>query len=777
MESRILWLYSPYLHLFSWALSAHIFLAIAQRSTYIVHLDKTLMPNVFADHHHWHTSTIDSIKASVPSSVDRFHSAPKLVYSYDNVFHGFSAVLSRDELSALKKLPGFISAYKDRTVEPHTTYTSDFLKLNPSSGLWPASGLGQDVIIGVLDGGIWPESASFRDDGMPAIPKRWKGICRPGSQFNTSMCNRKLIGANYFNKGILANDPTVNISMNSARDTDGHGSHCASIAAGNFAKGVSHFGYAAGTARGVAPRARLAVYKFSFDEGTFTSDLIAAMDQAVADGVDMISISFGYRFIPLYEDAISIASFGAMMKGVLVSASAGNRGPSAGSLGNGSPWILCVAAGYTDRIFAGTLTLGNGLKIRGWTLFPARAFVRDSTVIYNKTLASCNSDELLSQVSEPQNTIIICDDSNSPSWDVFSQIFYVTRASFRAGIFISEDSGVFRDASFPYQGVVIDKKKGKQVINYVKNSVSPTASITFQETYVDQEWPSPVLAETSARGPSRSYSGIAKPDIMAPGVLILAAIPPNIFSESIQNIALSSDYELKSGTSMAAPHAAGVAAMLKGAHPEWSPSAIRSAMMTTANHLDSSQKPIREDDNMVATPLGIGAGHVNPNGALDPGLVYDATPQDYINLICSLNFTEEQFKTFARSSANYDNCSNPSADLNYPSFIAFYSFSEEGNYTWLEQKFRRTLTNVGKGGATYRVKIETPKNSTISVSPQTLVFKEKNEKQSYTLTIRYIGDDNASKVGSITWVEKNGSHSVRSPIVVTSTIAVWGTDD
>ncbi|PHU30461.1 hypothetical protein BC332_02554 [Capsicum chinense] len=783
MESRILWLYSPYLLLYSWALSAHVFLAVAQRSTYIVHLDKSLMPIVFADHHHWHSSTIDSIKASVPSSVDRFHSAPKLVYSYDNVFHGFSVVLSNDELAALKKSPGFISAYKDRTVEPHTTYTSDFLKLNPSSGLWPASGLGQDVIIGVLDSGIWPESASFQDDGMPEIPKRWKGICRPGTQFNSSMCNRKLIGANYFNKGILANDPTVNISMNSARDTNGHGSHCASIAAGNFAKGVSHFGYAAGTARGVAPRARLAMYKFSFAEGTFTSDLIAAMDQAVADGVDMISISFGYRFIPLYEDTISIASFGAMMKGVLVSASAGNRGPGWGTLGNGSPWILCVAAGYTDRTFAGTLTLGNRLKIKGWSLFPASAFVRDSPVIYNKTLAACDSDELLSQVPDRERTIVICDyNPDTNGFGFSSQFSSVIRARFKAGIFISEDPVVFRDrgdaAPFTHPGVVINLKEGKQVINYVKSSVSPTATIMFQETYVHGERPSPVLAGFSSRGPSMSYAGIAKPDIMAPGVLILAAVPPDLPAVLIQpEIQLTTDYELKSGTSMAAPHAAGVAAMLKGAHPEWSPSAIRSAMMTTANYLDSTQKPIREDDNFLSAPLGIGSGHIDPNRALDPGLVYDATPQDYINLLCSLNFTEEQFKTFARSSANYRNCSNPSADLNYPSFIAFYSFNEEGNYTWLEQKFRRTLTNVGKGGTTYIVKIENPRNSTVSVSPRTLVFKEKNEKQSYTLTIRYRGDDSGGHDGSITWVEKNGNHSVRSPIVTTTTVEVWGADD
>ncbi|CAN4080590.1 unnamed protein product [Withania somnifera] len=758
-----------YLHIFllSWLLSIHMFcfVAIAQRSTYIVHLDKSLMPSVFTDHHHWHYSTINSIKASVPSSVDRIHSAPKLVYSYDNVFHGFSAILSRDELEALKKSPGFISAYKDRTVEPHTTYTSDFLKLNPSSGLWPASGLGQDVIIGVLDSGIWPESASFREDGMPDIPKRWKGICKPGTQFNTSLCNRKLIGANYFNKGILANDPTVNISMNSARDTDGHGTHCASIAAGNFAKGVSHFGYAAGTARGVAPRARLAVYKFSFSEGTFSSDLIAAMDQAIADGVDMISISYGFRFIPMYEDPISIASFGAMMKGVLVSASAGNRGPDAGTLNNGSPWILCVASGHTDRTFSGTLTLGNGLKIRGWSLFPARAIVMDATLTYNKTLSRCNSEELLSQVPDPERTIIVCEDKG----DSADQMRTISQSRLKAGIFISEDPRVFRSASFPNPGVVINKKEGKQVINYVKNSGSSTATITFQETYLDAK-SAPVVAASSARGPSRSYLGIAKPDILAPGVLILAAYPPNVFATSIgANIELSTDYILESGTSMAAPHVAGIAAMLKATHPEWSPSAIRSAMMTTANPLDNTRKPIIDSDiNFAATPLAMGSGHVDPNRALDPGLVYDAAPQDYVNLLCSMNFTEEQFKTIARSSTNH-NCSNPSADLNYPSFIALYS--TENKHTLLEQKFRRTVTNVGEGAATYKAKIKAPKNSTVSVSPQTLVFKNKNEKQRYTLTIRFIGPNNDD--GSITWAEQNGNHSVRSPIVISSVIDVW----
>ncbi|KAK4738183.1 hypothetical protein R3W88_001880 [Solanum pinnatisectum] len=501
----------PPLLLLSWFLFAHFFclVVIAERSTYIVHLDKSLMPKVFATHHHWHSSTIESIKIPTPALLNSYHPVPKLLYSYDNVFHGFSAVLSKDELEALKKSTCFISAYKDRSVEAHTTHTSEFLKLNPSSGLWPASGFGQDVVIGVLDSGVWPESASM--------------------EFNISLCNRKLIGANYFNKGLLASNPDVNISMNSARDTGGHGTHVASIAAGNFVKGASYFGYAPGTAKGVAPRARLAVYKFSFDEGNVASDLIAAMDQAVADGVDMICISYGWRSIPLYEDTIAIAAFGAMAKGVLVSASAGNL-----------PWIFTVASGHTERWFSGTLTLGNGLKIRGWSLFPARAIIDDWPVIYNKTVSACDSAELLAQVPDAGRSIIICRKS-ADAEEVASQMRSVAEARLGAAIFISNDPAVLRSIEFPNPGVVITPKEGKQVLSYVSTTTEPKASISFLETHLDSK-PAPVVSASSARGPSRSYLRVAKPDILAPGVLILAAWPSNTMAVTIgTNIKLATD--------------------------------------------------------------------------------------------------------------------------------------------------------------------------------------------------------------------------------------------
>lgn len=229
--------------------------ANAESSSYIVHMDKSLMPQVFASHQDWYESTIQSTKSS-PTA------AQKLVYTYNHALHGFSAVLSPDELETLKNSHGFVTAYPDRIATIDTTHTFEFLSLDPSIGLWNASNLGEGIIVGLIDSGVWPESDSFKDDGMTKqLPSKWKGTCEPGQDFNTSMCNLKLIGARYFNKGVIAANPKVPISMNSARDTQGHGTHTSSTVAGNYVNDASFFGYAKGVARGIAPRARLAMYK------------------------------------------------------------------------------------------------------------------------------------------------------------------------------------------------------------------------------------------------------------------------------------------------------------------------------------------------------------------------------------------------------------------------------------------------------------------------------------------------------------------------------------
>ncbi|KAL9143812.1 hypothetical protein ABFS82_14G258500 [Erythranthe guttata] len=736
----------------------------AERSTYIVHVDKSSMPKAFSSHHHWYSSMLKSVK-----SIDESES--KIIYTYDNAFHGFSAVMNKDELEALKKSPGFLSAFEDGVVTADTTHSYKFLSLNTATGLWPASNYGKDVIIGILDTGIWPESPSFRDEGMTAIPAKWKGSCQGGQDFNSSLCNKKLIGVRYFNQGTRAAQPETPVP-DSARDNDGHGTHVASTAAGNYVDGVSFFGYAPGTARGVAPRARLAVYKVAFGSG-YESDVLAGMDQAVADGVDIISISLGTPGTSWYENPIAVASFGAREKGVLVCFSAGNRGPSGATVRTGIPWAVVVGAGTVDRWFSGTVTLGNGKSITGWTTFPTRTPIRNLPLVYNEILSACNSTELLAEA--PFSSIIIC---NKTEEDIaFSGLWdYLAESHVRAVIIISEDIRLLRSNNFQFPGAMITPAQSVEVVSYASSSTSPTASIDFQQTIIGTESrAAPALSDFSSRGPALSYDRILKPDIMAPGALILAAYNPySINSAPIigKNVYLSSDYNLLSGTSMACPHIAGVAALLKAAHPDWSPSAIQSAMMTTANHLDNTNQPIKDSASNYrnATPLGIGSGQVDPNRALDPGLVYDASPQDFVNLVCSRNFTREQTQTITRTSYN---CSSPSSDLNYPSFIALFNNDEIG--MTFNLTFHRTVTNVADGAATYKVKLEKPANTRVRIQPKTLVFQKKYEKQSYSLNIRYRGDNNAfPRHGSLTWVEETGKHVVRSPIVVSGGVDNFG---
>ncbi|GFZ09310.1 hypothetical protein Acr_20g0011180 [Actinidia rufa] len=605
--------------------SLYVGVLSAERSTYIIHMDKSLMPKPFTAPQHWYSSAVDSVKSTNPTTSNGQKSTAKLLYSYDNALHGFSAVLSEDELEALKESPGF------------------------SLGLW------------------------------------------------------------YFNKGVIAANPNITISMNSARDTDGHGTHTASTAAGNYVEGASYFGYALGTARGVAPQARLAVYKVLWNEGRYASDVLAGIDQAVADGVDVISISMGFGFVPLHEDPIAIASFGAMEKGVFVSTSAGNRAFRR-PLHNGIPWVLTVAAGSVDRSFAGTLTLGNGVTISGWTMFPAT----------------------------PRG-ILICDDYET-SFTVIDE------RDILAVITVGSKPETFESNSFPFPGIIISPKDAPTVIKYASSSDTATASIKFQQTILGRK-PAPVVSTYTSRGPSPSYPGILKPDVMAPGSLVLASWVPESYVTTL-----------------------GIAALLKGAHPEWSPNAILSAMVTTANPLDNTLHPIRDLglDLVPAKPTAMGAGHVDPNRALDPGLLYDATPQDYANLLCSMNITQNQILTITRS--NSYRCSKPSSDLNYPSFIAFYPEFKKGV---LVQKFERTVTNVGSGATKYKVKIKVPKGSVITVSPKTLVFKKIHEKQNYTLTLTYNSHEEwVETFGSITWVENNGNHTVRSPIFVSPMVQV-----
>ncbi|KAK8677593.1 hypothetical protein V6N13_143122 [Hibiscus sabdariffa] len=734
-----------------------IFIKLAQAENYIIHMDHSAMPKAFASRRSWYMSTLSSLSGNTNATIP----AAEPIYSYNHVIQGFSASLTPAELEALKNAPGYVSSVRDRTVKLDTTYSFKFIGLNPKTGLWPASSFGKDVIIGVVDTGVWPESESFNDEGLGDVPAKWKGQCENGTQFSSSLCNKKLIGARSFNKGLIANNPNINISMNSPRDTAGHGTHTSSTAAGAYVSNASYFGYAEGTARGMAPSARVAVYKALWKEGSYTSDTIAAIDQAITDGVDVLSMSFGTNGLELYEDPIAIATFAATEKNIFVSTSAGNEGPDLGSLHNGIPWVLTVAAGTVDRTLGASLSLGTDVFVNGVVLYPGNFSSSQFPIVF---MNACDDIDELKKVA---GNIVVCQD---PGMEVSLNVQFknIQAAGNAAGVFITNNTHLDIFIQSPFPAIFLEQKDGDVVLGYIKTNKTPKASIEFKRTILGFK-PSPTVTSYTSRGPSFSSPSVLKPDVMAPGDSILAAWPQNIELARVNDEMLFSNFNLLSGTSMSCPHASGIAALLKGAHPDWSSAAIRSALMTTSDPIDNTGNPIKDigTDYRPATPLAMGAGHINPNKALNPGLVYDSTVEDYINYLCGLNFTAQQIKTITRSSSI--NCSAPSSDLNYPSFIVYFNGSNLKADSNTVREFRRTMTNVGEGSFIYNATLTPMKGLKVTVEPNTLVFKEKNEKQSFKLRIEVPPQLNETvSFGYLTWEDSQGKQVVRSPIVATS---------
>ncbi|CAJ2663869.1 unnamed protein product [Trifolium pratense] len=751
------------LHMFYYITSLHIISTLAHSDNYIIHMNLSAMPTIFLNQHSWYESTLSQV---TPTNNNIKSTSSKIIYTYNNVMNGFSANLSPKEHEALKISPGYISSIPDLSLKLDTTHSPKFLGLNPYKGAWPASNFGKDVLVGVVDSGVWPESESFNDKGMTKIPSKWKGqLCQFENTNNSSLCNKKLIGARYFNKGFLAKYSNITRTIvNTTRDTFGHGTHTSSIAAGSRVNGASFFGLGNGTATGIASLSRVAIYKavWGTSEVMFVSDIIAAIEAAISDGVDVLSMSFSYDNVPLYKDGIAIATFAAMKKGIFVSASAGNDGPSFNTMSNGIPWVTTVAASTLDREFHGNLTLGNGVSVTGISCYPGKFSTSNFPIVF---MGMCDNVKKLIKV---KSKIVVCEFNNGTSANLVKPIQNLIAAKVVGSVLLTNTlqfDECSLSSAIPFPSIIINPKNGEIVKDFIKRTSysSSIAKMSFKITSFDVR-PAPTVDFYSSRGPSKNCPYVLKPDIAGPGTSILAAWPTNIPVLDFVSYKFFNKFNILSGTSMSCPHIAGVAALLKGAHDDWSPAAIRSAIMTTSDIFDNTNEHIKDiGTGNKATPLALGAGHVNPNRALDPGLIYDAGVQDYVNLLCALNFTQKHITTITRSSVN--DCSKPSLDLNYPSFIAFFN---SGNSSKTTQHFHRTVTNVGEGQTTYVASITPIKRFRINVIPNKLVFKKKNQKISYRLSIegpRMI-QKNKISFGYLTW--KDEKHVARSPIVVTT---------
>lgn len=698
-----------------------------------------------------------------------------ILHSYSHTFNGFSAVLTADEAQRLQQHPDIVGIWLDEPMQLDTSNTPEFLGLNDANGQHTLGVKGENVVIGIIDSGIWPESLSFADDGTYSKLESFKGICDTGQEENFS-CNNKLIGARYFNQAFTAVFNLQPGEYISPRDADNHGTHVAATAGGNERVQAEVDGQPAGYVTGIAPRARIAAYKACWnssytsptgvaERGCFAADTMAAIDAAVADGVDVINYSISGSTTSLTTIAAA-AKLRAAQAGVFVSVSAGNSGPGAGTVGTPAPWVMSVAAstydgtsyvaGSSNFTILGGAAAGNYQAVEASTTVPLATLspIEADVAVANPILACTaltNAAELAGKLVVMQRGVC--------GFDI--KIAAAQAAGAVGAVVINSDGTapivMGGTGRFTIPGVMISLANGQTIVNAINSGETVTARLApgalQQRTEVGN-----IMASFSSRGANLASADIIKPDITAPGVRILAAGSegPMLSRPNVPFVYLQ-------GTSMSSPHIAGMAALLREAHPDWSPAMIKSALMTSAR-----QNVTKENGVTSADPFDFGAGHAVPANAANPGLVYDVTAAHYYAFLCGLNAntfvqnaTGFSCNTFANAGYSFD-----ASQLNLPSIGIGRLDRNRTVY--------REVKDVSGVASVYNISINAP----AGISATALVMVDGQWVASNTLNVPANGVAtyairfsttastafNSWRFGSLTL--SNGTFDVRSPIAI-----------
>jgi len=678
--------------------------------------------------------------------------------------NGFATSLTPDQARTLQQSPGVLSVTKDRPRKLlNDKKPLDFLKISGSNGVWTGLGgtqnAGRGVVVGVLDSGYWPESKSFAGEALgtaeptasdPYRPYRrgdnivmtkadgdtFTGTCQSGDSFTGDECNTKVIGARYFSK--MYESQTLQSQRTdflSPRDGDGHGTHTASTAAGNAGVSASIGGHSFGKISGVAPAAKLAIYKAGYtsvadpEPAFYIADIVAAIDAAISDGVDVINFSISGS--DTLDDPVDWAFFSAASAGIFVSTAAGNGGPGASTLNHVVPWVTTVAAS-TVAPYAGTVVLGNGKKYAGisTTVFsnigPARLVTARSVKRASASAADAAicAPETLS-TTKAKGMIVVCDRGGV---DRVEKSAEVKRVHGKGMVLVNLTNNSTDGDSHAVPTVHVNTPYGPAVKTYANKAKATATLRTGNRSSTPIRYPQ--IAGFSSRGPSVGTGGdLLKPDIAAPGVSILAAVaPPSNHNRK---------FDFYSGTSMAAPHVAGIAALYFGVHPKWSPMKVKSAIMTTASRVKKANGKLSRDY------FAQGAGNVRPDRMFNPGVIVDAGEKDWWGFLKG-----EGFNTDSGVSAI-----DPS-DYNSPS-IAIGKLVGSQTAT-------RTITAVEPGS--YQTSISVPGIAT-TVSPSVLDFTAAGQTE--TIKITFTREDAALSKAVLGSLKIEGAGAVaRLPIAV-----------
>jgi plastocyanin len=674
-------------------------------------------------------------------------------YDYSVALNGFAARLTGKQAATLSKKPGVLAVTPDATRKVDTFNSPEFLGLRDQGSLWDQVGgqanAGKGVIVGVLDTGAWAESKSFagqqvkRNKAGQIIPGQgvratWKGICQEGENWNAQDCNDKLIGARFYLSGFGKQDIDSSDFL-SPRDSDGHGSHTASTAAGNRVNGVNVDGKQFGNISGMAPAADVAVYKVCWtgnvrlgvNDGCTDSDGAAAVDQAVADGVDVINYSIGGTSEPGSFSAVDVAMLFAADAGVFVATSAGNNGPGASTLGKWpTPWTTSAAAS-THWIAEQKLVLGNGEEYVGSSTTGSLTTPTPMVAARASGVAGAAAGDAAKcfpgtlDPAKVAGKLVVCERGVNAR---IEKSFVVRDAGGVGMVLINTSANSLNGDLHAVPTVHIGHEALAPVTAYLQTA-NPVGSIVPLEAG-DSDTQVPEIAGFSSRGPSIQTPGdILKPDIAAPGVDVLAAVSP------VGPTYFGRNYDLISGTSMASPHIAGLGAVLYQKHKTWSPMMIKSALMTTATDHAST-------DSTDGGVFEQGAGFVQPNPAGDPGIVFDSGFNQWLGYI--FNFIETTNPTLDGSQLN-------------SASIAL------GSLTGVET-VTRTMTNVSGQEETFTPSVELD-GVDVTFEPATVTVPAGGTADVDITFTRTDAAADAYTTGSLTWTGDNG-HVARMPLAV-----------
>ena len=667
--------------------------------------------------------------------------------------NGFAVNLTASEAARVRLVKGVAAVEPDELRQKQTDVSPTFLGLTQQGGAWSRGLTGKGVVVGVIDTGIWPEHPSFADPG--GLPKPKGATAQVPCEFGDTAhnpldkpftCQNKLIGAR--DMRITYKEQVGPEVYNSARDYDGHGTHTASTAAGNRDVQASIFGINRGKVSGIAYQAGVIAYSALGDLGGYGSDLGAAIDQAVADGVDVINYSIGSASPRLGLDGL--AFLWAQDAGVSVATSNGNAGPNPSTTGSPAflPWLTAVGASTTPRTFNATLTLGDGQTFKGASITEAVGSkpIVDATDRGNPL---CLTTTPFSPALNGE--IVLCERGSNARVDKSKAV----KDGGGSGMVLmnNNDQQALVTDSHWLPSVHVSNSDGLKVRAYIHSGVestTPTASITQG---MKERAQGSVMADFSSRGPvgAPGVADVIRPDVTAPGVNILAGNTPTPGSGRPGQL-----FQSISGTSMSSPHVAGLFALLKQAHPRWSPAVAKSALMTTAR-----QNVKKEDGVTPADAFDMGAGHVNPgkpmqrNSMFDPGLAYDVSTADYAAFACG-NIPVQVFSPATCTALATQGHSTEAAQLNLPS-IGVSSVPGV-------KVVKRTVTNVSGRPLTVRAQMNNPDGYRIVVSPSRMTIP-RGQSATFTMSIRNLGAPvGVWRQGALKWV--GAGYSVRSPIAV-----------